>query len=339
MDDENGLDITGIGNAIVDIFSHEDDAFLHSHGMPKGSMNLIDAAGADELYGHLRPTMEMSGGSCANTIFCAASFGSSVAYIGKVDDDTFGDTFSRDIRAAGVHYQTPLSAQGKGTARSLIVVSPDGQRTMNTYLGACTELARGDIEDDLVRRAKVTYIEGYLYDAPHAKEAIDAAIAIAHDAGRKVALTLSDSYCVDRHRDEFRSVVSDGLDILFANEQEIGALLQTEALEETLDQARDLPGIVVITRSEKGSLICVDGTVHDVRAESAPNIVDTTGAGDAYAAGFLHGLTSGRDLPECGRLGSVAAAEIISHVGSRPQISLAELYANMTATPSATVMD
>jgi sugar/nucleoside kinase (ribokinase family) len=325
MDNVQELDILAIGNAIVDVFSQVDDSFLVENELPKGSMTLIDEARANDLYGYLKPNIEVSGGSTANSTVCAASLGSRVAYIGKVCDDTLGATFAEDIRKNGVLYQTPPSIQGRGTARCIVLVSSDGQRTMNTYLGACVELAKDDIDESLVRGAKITYIEGYLYDSPYAREAIEAAIIAAHDAGRQVALTLSDSYCVDRHRSDFRNVIENHVDVLLANEQEIFALYETDTLEETFPHVRELSATVAITRAEKGSVICADGALIEVSAEPVSSIVDSTGAGDAYAAGFLHGVAGGRDLPECGRLASIAATEIISHVGCRPQVSLAEL--------------
>jgi sugar/nucleoside kinase (ribokinase family) len=319
------LDILGIGNAIVDVLSHADDAFILGHGLPKGGMTLIDAGRADVLYAGTGPSVEMSGGSCANTMAAAASFGAAVAYIGKVRDDVLGDIFAHDIRAAGVLFETAPTAEGPATARCLVMVSPDGQRTMSTYLGACVELGPEDIDGSLVARAKVTYLEGYLWDRPRAKQAFRAAMAAAHEAGRKVALTLSDTFCVERHCDEFRALVNDHVDILFANEDEIRALYEAETLGEALAQVRGRCEIVAVTRSEKGSLVSRGSVIHEVPAEPVETVVDTTGAGDSYAAGFLYGLTHGLDLPACARLGSIAAAEIISHVGSRPQVSLAEL--------------
>ncbi|MGI8329195.1 adenosine kinase [Actinomadura scrupuli] len=326
------LDILGIGNAIVDVLSHADDDFILGHGLPKGGMTLIDADRAAALYADTGAAVEMSGGSCANTMAAAASFGADVAYIGKVRDDVLGEIFAHDIRAAGVLFETRPTSAGPATARCLVMVSPDGQRTMSTYLGACVELGPGDIDERLVGRAKVTYLEGYLWDRPRAKDAFRAAMAAAHGAGREVALTLSDTFCVERHRDEFRALVDDDVDILFANENEIRALYQVETLEEALAQVRGRCGIVAVTRSERGSLVSSGGAFHDVPAETVETVVDTTGAGDAYAAGFLYGLTRGLDLPTCAHLGSIAAAEIISHFGSRPQVSLAELAAPALTT-------
>lgn len=326
------LDILGIGNAIVDVLAHTSDDVILGHGLPKGSMTLIDAERADALYVDIGASVEISGGSGANTIAGAASFGAAVAFIGKVRDDKLGDSFSRDIRNAGALFQTEPLTQGPGTARCLIMVSPDGQRTMSTYLGAAVELGPEDIDTDVVGRCRITYLEGYLWDRPRAKEAFRTAMAAAHARDRKVALTLSDTFCVERHRDEFRALVENDVDILFANEEEVRALYEVATLDEALAAVRGRCDIVAVTRSEKGSLVSSDGNFHAVSAEPVETIVDTTGAGDSYAAGFLYGLTHGLDLPLCGRLGSIAAAEIISHFGARPQVDLAELAASALAT-------
>ena len=321
------LDILGIGNAIVDVISHAEDAALAAHGLPKGSMTLIDAERAIALYADLGPGVEISGGSCANTMAGAASFGATGAYIGKVRDDILGDTFAHDIRAAGVLFETMPLTEGPATARCLVMVSPDGQRTMSTYLGAAIELGPEDIDTTLVARAKITYLEGYLWDPPRAKEAFRTAMAAAHAAGRKVSLTLSDTFCVERHRDEFRSLVENDVDILFANEDEVRALYEVATLDEALAKVVGRCEIVAVTRSEKGSLVAANGHIHEVPAEQVDRIVDTTGAGDSYAAGFLYGLTHDLELPLCARLGSIAAAEIISHFGARPQVDLRKLAA------------
>lgn len=331
------LDILGIGNAIVDVFSHTPDDVILGHGLPKGSMTLIDAERADALYVDIGPSEEISGGSGANAIVGAASFGADVAFIGKVRDDTLGDVFTRDIRDAGVLFETAPLTEGPGTARCLAMVSPDGQRTMSTYLGAAVELGPEDIDTDLVGRAKITYLEGYLWDPPLAKEAFRTAMAAAHARDRKVALTLSDTFCVERHREEFRALVENDVDILFANEEEVRALYQVATLEEALAQVRGRCEVVAVTRSEKGSLVSSNGSFHEVAAERVETIVDTTGAGDSYAAGFLYGLTHGLELPLCARLGSIAAAEIISHFGARPQVSLKELAAPALATRSSAI--
>jgi sugar/nucleoside kinase (ribokinase family) len=324
-DTTDEIDILGIGNAIVDVLSHSDDAFITEHDLPKGGMTLIDAEQAEALYQAMGPGVEISGGSGANTIAGAASFGARVGYIGKVRDDVLGQTFAHDIRAAGVAFDTPPSTDGAGTARCLVLVTPDAQRTMSTYLGACTELGPEDVDVDLVKRAKVTYLEGYLWDPPRAKEAFRTAIAAAHEARRQVALTLSDTFCVERHRDEFRSLVESDVDILFANEEEILALYEVGTLDEALSRIPKRCRVVAVTRGAKGSLVYSGGERYEVPAEPVAEVADTTGAGDSYAAGFLAGLTRGLQLPACARLGSIAAAEIISHVGARPQVSLADL--------------
>jgi sugar/nucleoside kinase (ribokinase family) len=271
------------------------------------------------------PAVEVSGGSVANSIVGAASLGSRAAYIGKVHDDEFGRVFAHDIRAAGVHFETPLATGGPPTARCLILVTPDAHRTMSTYLGACVELGPGDIDEDLVARAAVTYLEGYLWDPPRAKEAFRVAMAAARRAGRRVALTLSDSFCVERHRDEFRALVDDEVDILFANEMELLSLYQVDDLGSAVDAVRGRCEVALVTRSEHGALVVTSDEVTEVPAHRVSRLVDTTGAGDLFAAGFLHGLTHGLPHAESAALGALAAAEIISHFGARPEADLAEL--------------
>lgn len=319
------LNILGIGNAIVDVLSRTDDDVITGHGLEKGSMTLIDAERADALYAATESPVEASGGSVANTVAVAASFGADVAYTGKVRNDTLGQTFTRDIRDAGVAFDTPASTEGAGTARCLVMVSPDGQRTMSTYLGACLELSSADIDADLVGRTAVTLLEGYLWDSPDAKKACEAAIAAARAHGRKIALTVSDSLCVERHRQEFTELLDTTADILFANEDEIRALYEVESVEQALEIASSHCDVVALTHGEKGSVVASGGEFHEVPADPIERVVDTTGAGDAYAAGFLYGLTQGVELPVCARLGSLAAAEIISHLGARPQTNLADL--------------
>jgi sugar/nucleoside kinase (ribokinase family) len=321
------LDVLGIGNAIVDVLSHADDGFLAAEGLVKGTMALIDAEAADRLYSRVGPAVEVSGGSCANTIAGAASLGSAVAYIGRVRDDDLGRIFTHDIRAAGVDYSTPPAASGPGTARCLVMVTPDAQRTMCTYLGASVGLGPRDVDPDLVARAAVTYLEGYLWDPPEAKEAFRAAIAAERASAPRVALTLSDPFCVERHRAEFISLVENDVDILFANEDEIVALYESDRIDAAVAAVRGRCAIVAVTRSEKGSMVVTADAVHEVPAAKVDRVVDTTGAGDLYAAGFLHGLTRGAPLPECARIGGIAAAEIISHVGARPEADLAALVA------------
>ena len=317
------IDILGIGNAIVDVVARADDAFLSKHDMHKGGMMLIDSAQAEALYAAMPPGIESSGGSAGNTCVVAAAMGAKVAYIGKVADDQLGAVFRHDSVAAGVSFKTAPLVGGAPTARCLILVTPDGQRTMNTFLGACVTLDESDIDPELVASAAVTYMEGYLFDPPAAQAAFYKAASLAHAAGRKVALSLSDAFCVNRHRAAFRDLVKGHVDILFANETEITALYETNTWEEAVEAVRAEVGLAALTRSEAGSTI-VRGS-ETVFVEAAPCVVvDTTGAGDAYAAGFLAGLTAGKSLAECGRLGSLAAAEVIGHYGARPEADLRE---------------
>jgi sugar/nucleoside kinase (ribokinase family) len=319
------LDVLGIGNAIVDVLAHCDDAFLEAEGLVKGSMNLIEVEQSKALYDRMGSAVEVSGGAVANSMAGVASFGGRAAYIGKIRDDKVGEVFAHDIRAVGVHYDTPVATDGPPTALSLILVTPDAHRTMSTYLGAATELGPEDVDTDLVARASVTYLEGYLWDKPRAKDAFRVAMAAAHGAGRRVSLTLSDSFCVHRHLEEWRYLVDHEVDLLFANEDEILALTGTTALPEAVAAIRGRSEIVAITLSERGSMIVTADDTVEVPAASVEHLVDTTGAGDLYAAGFIHGLTTGRPLAECAQLGSLAAAEVISHLGARPQTSLAAL--------------
>ena len=319
------FDVLGIGNAIVDVLTKADDAFLSQHGLVKGSMMLIDEARADTLYAAMGPGVEISGGSCGNTMAGVASFGGKGAYIGKVRDDQLGTVFGHDLRATGVSFETASATTGPATARCLILVTPDAQRTMNTYLGACTGLGPNDIDTARIGAAQVTYVEGYLWDAPAAKQAVLKAFDAAHAAGRKVSITLSDSFCVHRYRDEFRDLVRNKVDILFGNEAEIKALYEVETFEQALEAVRKDAKIAALTRSEKGSVVIKGGETYEVPAAPVAKVVDTTGAGDLYAAGFLFGFTHGKPLAECARLGGIAAAEVISHVGARPEKALSGL--------------
>lgn len=319
------LDVVGIGNAIVDVIAQADEPFLEAEGLVKGTMALIDADRAESLYAAMGPGIEMSGGSAGNTIAGLASLGGKAAYIGKVRDDQLGSVFRHDITASGVVFTTAPATTGKPTARCLILVTADAQRTMNTFLGACVDLGPADIDPVLIGSARVTYLEGYLFDPPQAKEAFRKAATIAHAAGRKVALSLSDPFCVDRHRAEFRDLVENHVDILFANEAEIGSLYETHDFDAVLARVRGHCEIAALTRSEKGSVVVTANGAHRVPAEAAGRVVDTTGAGDLYASGFLYGLTRGRDPGTCGRLGSLCAAEVISHFGARPETPLGEL--------------
>ncbi len=320
------FDVAGIGNAIVDVLTHADDAQLRALGLAKGVMTLIDAQMAEALYGRMGPGLECSGGSAANTIAGLAALGARAAYMGKVKDDQLGQVFRHDLRSQGVVFDTPAAVDGPSTARCLIFVTPDAQRTMQTYLGACIELGPDDIDADVVGNAQVTYLEGYLWDPPEAKAAFRKAAAIAHAAGRKVALSLSDPFCVERHRAEFLDLVNEHIDVLFANEAEITSLFQT-GFDDAVRQLRGHVDVAVVTRGARGSVAVAGEQVVVQGAEAVPELVDTTGAGDLYAAGFLYGFTQGRDLGTCARLGGLCAAEIISHFGARPAADLGQLVA------------
>jgi len=322
------IDVAGIGNAIVDVIAHADEAFLVAEEMTKGAMTLIDAARADQLYGRMGPGIESSGGSAGNTMAGIASLGGSGAYIGKVRDDALGGIFRHDITAIGIRFETPAATSGPGTARCLILVTPDGQRTMGTYLGACVDLGPEDIDPRVVAAAQITYLEGYLFDPPRAKTAFRRAAAVAHAADRQVALSLSDPFCVGRHRDDFLALVAGDVDILFANEAEICSLYQTDDFDTAAAAVRDQVKIAVLTRSAAGSVILAGGVAHKIAVAPVARVVDTTGAGDLYAAGVLFGLTRGLPLPTCGAIGSFCAAEIISHVGARPEAALDKLIAS-----------
>jgi len=321
------VDVVGIGNAIVDVLSQTDDAFLGAQDLPKGTMTLIDAARAEELYGAMGPAVEVSGGSAANTLAGVAALGGQGAFIGKVRNDQLGGIFRHDIRATGVSFRTPAATEGAPTARCLIFVTEDAQRTMATYLGASVELGPDDLDAALIAGARITYLEGYLWDAPAAKEAFLAAARQAHEAGGKVALSLSDPFCVDRHRDSFVELIGGHVDILFANEHEIRSLFQVETFDRALQAVRGHCEIAALTRSERGAVILAGEEVHVVDAEPISRVVDTTGAGDLFAAGFLYGYTQGRPLYDCARIGAVAAAEVISHFGARPEAPLDRLVA------------
>jgi sugar/nucleoside kinase (ribokinase family) len=325
---ETELDVVGVGNAIVDVLAQANDSFLDQHGLTKGSMTLIDEARARELYASMGPGREASGGSAANTMAGVASLGGKPAYIGRVCNDQLGEIFSHDMRSSGIHFAVPPAAEGPSTARCLILVTPDAQRTMNTYLGACVNLCPEDVDDDLVRRGKVLYLEGYLWDRPKAKEAFIKAARIAAAAGRKVALSLSDSFCVTRHRESFLELVAHHVDILFANESEIKALYATDSFDEAARQAREHTKLAALTRGELGSVLIAGDEQVQVAAARVSKVVDTTGAGDLYAAGVLFGLTRGEPLARAGHRGSIAAGEIIGHYGARPECNLRELVAS-----------
>jgi sugar/nucleoside kinase (ribokinase family) len=319
-------DVVGIGNAIVDVIAKADDAFVARHGLARGAMTLIDAERADLLYADMGPAIEVSGGSAANTMAGVAALGGRAAYMGRVFADQLGQVFRHDIRAAGVDFRTPAATAGPPTARCLVFVTPDAQRTMQTYLGACVEFGPADVDEAVVAGAGITYLEGYLWDRPQAKAAFRKAVAAARAAGRIVALSLSDPFCVERHRAEFRALIADSVDVVFANEAEILSLWQVADFDSALAACRLAPGrIWALTRSARGAVVAQGERVAAVPAEPVARVVDTTGAGDLFASGFLFGLARGRPHEECARLGAICAAEIIAHVGARPVADLAAL--------------
>ena len=319
-------DVLGIGNAIVDVIARADDDFLARQNMRKGAMALIDEAQATSLYDAMGPAVEVSGGSAANTIVGVASLGGRAAFVGKVKDDEFGRTFAHDIRAAGVDFETPPASEGPATARCYVLVTPDGERTLNTYLGAAQDLHPSDIDPEAIAAAGITYLEGYLWDPPHAKAAFRKAAEIAHGAGCRVALTLSDAFCVDRYRPEFLDLIRGGtVDLVFANERELGSLYQTADFDGAVAALRNDARLAVVTRSEKGCVVVTRETIETVPACPVARVVDATGAGDLFAAGFLVGLSRGADHRSAARLGALAAAEVISHLGARPETSLKTL--------------
>jgi sugar/nucleoside kinase (ribokinase family) len=318
-------DVVGVGNAIVDVLARVDESFISENGLDKGTMTLIDEERARELYDLMPPAIEISGGSAANTLVGIVALGGRGAYVGKVRNDHLGEVFHHELGAVGVHHLTPPAESGESTARSLVLVTPDAQRTMQTYLGISVELAPNDIDEEAIASAQVTYLEGYLFDRPQAKRAFARACELAHGAGRKVALSLSDPFCVERHRAEFRDLVSNHVDLLFANEDEIRSLYE---VPDTAEAAR-LVGleceVAALTCGENGSMIVGGDGPLTVEAEPAERVEDTTGAGDLYAAGFLFGYTNGYDLPSMGRIGSIIASEAIGHLGARPERDLADL--------------
>lgn len=316
------FDVLCIGNAIVDVIARVDENFVARHGLVKGSMNLIDETRAEQLYADMGQAIEISGGSAGNTAAGVASLGGRAAYFGKVKADQLGTIFRHDMRAQGVAFDSAPATDGPATARSFILVTPDSERTMNTYLGACVNFRTGDVDHKVVEAAQVTYMEGYLWDRPEAKEAFKLAARISRAAGRKTSITLSDSFCVERHRDSFLDLIRSDIDIVFANEAEIKSLYQTQNFEGAVKAiAGDCP-IAVVTRSEKGCVIVKDGEVLTSPAHPVSKVVDVTGAGDLFAAGFLFGFTNGKSPQQCALLGAMAAAEVISHIGARPEVSL-----------------
>ncbi len=321
-----GYGICAIGNAIVDVLAHATDDFLHEEGIAKGGMTLIDESRADALYAKMGQAVEASGGSAANTVAGYASLGGKAAFMGKVRDDQLGKIFRHDMQALGVTYTTTPATEGAATARCLVLVTPDAQRSMNTFLGASVGFTVQDIDPALIQAAEITYLEGYLFDRPEAQAAFFEAVRVAKAAGRKLALTLSDTFCVERHKEAFRTLIATGVDIVFANQQELLALTDCTAIEQAVAALRDQCPLLVTTMSEQGAIIAAQGQAL-IRVPAAPvaKVVDSTGAGDQFAAGFLYGLTHGHDLATCGRLGALAAAEVISHFGPRPEQSLAVL--------------
>ncbi|SNZ19913.1 adenosine kinase [Cohaesibacter gelatinilyticus] len=319
------FDILGIGNAIVDVLSKTEDDFLVKEGLHKGSMNLIDTERANYLYSKMGPAIEASGGSAGNTIFGIASLGGHPAYFGKVADDQLGQIFTHDMRSLGAHFETSPLVDAAPTARSMILITPDGERTMNTYLGACVELSEDDIDEEVVANSGITYMEGYLWDKENAKNAFRKAARIAHEAGHKVSISLSDSFCVDRFRSEFLELIQTGqVDIVFANEPEIKSLYQTSDRVTAINAIRRDAKLAAITLGEEGSLAVTAEETHHVNAHEIRELVDTTGAGDLYASGFLFGLANDLDLEKCALLGGYSAAEVIQHIGPRPAINLAQ---------------
>ena len=325
-------DVVGIGNALVDVIAHAGDDFLHHEGIVKGSMTLVDASRAEHLRRSLGAAVEMSGGSAANTVVGVASLGGRAAYIGKVSEDELGQVFGHDLRAVGVTFRPGGLLHEMATGRCIIVVTPDAQRTMNTYLGVSSYLQPSDVDDATIAAGRVLYMEGYLFDRDDAKAAFRHAARVAHANGREVALTLSDSFCVERHRDDFRALVSDEVDILFGNEHELLALYEHDTFEAAVAAVRQDARLAVITRGVMGSIAITHDAIVEVAPEHVDHVLDTTGAGDLYAAGFLHGYTHGRPLEACGRLASIAAAEVISHIGPRPLTELRHLLPADLAT-------
>ena len=319
-------DVLGFGNAIVDVIARADDDFLVKQQMRKGGMSLIDEPRAQAIYDAMGPAVEISGGSAANTIVGVAGFGGRAGFVGKVKDDELGRAFAHDIRAAGVAFDTPPAADGPSTARCYIMVTPDGERTMNTYLGAAQDLHPNDVDPDTVAASGIIYLEGYLWDPPHAKEAFRKAAKIAHDAKRQVALTLSDAFCVGRYRAEFVDLIRGGtVDLIFANESELLSLYETANFETAVDALRGDARLAVVTRSEKGCVVVTKSGTEAVPAAPINKLVDATGAGDLFAAGFLFGLARGHDHKTAARLGGLAAAEVIQHIGARPEVPLKRL--------------
>jgi sugar/nucleoside kinase (ribokinase family) len=321
------FDILAIGNAIVDVLSRETPDFLAARGIKQGIMQLIDADMAETLYAAMGPGREISGGSAANTVVGMAALGAKPAFVGRVAADQLGQVFTHDIRAAGVHFATPPATDGRPTGRCLIVVTPDGDRTMNTYLGACQELSTADLDADLVAASGILYLEGYLWDPLAPRAAMQAAIQVARAQGTKVAFTLSDVFCVEGHRADFRALLESHVDLMFGNENEVKSLYQTDDLDAAIADLATHACITVVTRSEKGAIVVGGGQRIAVPGETVARVVDSTGAGDMFAGGFMAGLVQGRELADCARMGCITAAEVISHIGARPEADLTALVA------------
>ena len=324
-DTKNTYDVVGIGNAIVDVISHEDEKFLDTHNLIKDSMALINTDTAVSLYNEMSPTVQSSGGSAANTMSGVASLGGKAAYIGKIRDDHLGDFFAHDINAAGVHFKVKPASEGLPTARSMIIVTPDGSRTMNTYLGISTNLSKEDLDVQLLENAQILYCEGYIWDIETTKDTIRSAIAIAKGANRTISFTLSDSFCVSRHKDEWIDLINEQVDILFGNEDEIKELSGCGTLSEAAQWIQGKVKVACLTLAERGSIIVTEDEIIGVGAKAVNQVTDSTGAGDLYASGFLFGYARGLDLKICGELASIAAAEIITHTGARPLVPLKNL--------------
>lgn len=319
------FDVAAVGNAIVDVLAKVSETFLIKHNISKGGMVLIEQNQAEEIYDDMPPAVEKSGGSAANTVAGIVSLGGSAAFIGKVKNDQLGAIFTHDLKSVGVHYTTKAAENGLSTARCLIGVTEDAQRSMATFLGATREITKADIDEEVIANAKVTYLEGYLWDEQHAKDAMRQAVKFAVKHGGEIALSLSDSFCVNRHREEFLELITHNVDILFANEAEIKALLGLENVNDAIEKLSGICKVTAITLGSEGSIIISNGNSYKIQAGKNLNVVDTTGAGDLYASGFLFGYTHGYSLEECGHIATIAASEIIQHLGARPEVRLADL--------------
>jgi len=335
MAPQKTLDVVGIGNAIVDVLVHADDNQLDNLSLTKGTMALVDEQQAEQLYASVGPGLETSGGSAANTLAGIAQLGGRAGFIGRVRNDQLGGIFAHDIRSVGARFETPPATEGPSTARCLILVTPDAQRTMCTYLGASVGLAPGDLDLEMVAESKVLYLEGYLWDSDEAKSAFIAAAEVARANGAEVALSLSDAFCVERHRESFQELVDGHVDILFANEMEITSLYKADSFEAAADHVRGRCRIAALTRSEQGSVILNGSGTHVINPFKLGPLVDTTGAGDLYAAGFLHAHTRGASVVECGRLGSLCAGQVVTQLGPRPQVDLRQLMAQHSINQAA----